>query len=498
MGCEVVSRRCRAGVPPKRIGRALVLLFLGLLPAVGGGAMDLQQMLAGAVNADTRLKVLTLALENTLLGIERARLAPGFNLELSTGNLKIGYSLNPDAGDPPWVLSAEPTATALLGRRTETEFYLDVPVAVRFGDGYQPELLVLPEIRLRQPLDRLFGGEKLTAAQKRQNRYAAEKARVELLKRAKEVEALLLGQLLMLVGMDRAVFELQRELELARATLQRTSSLKTYAPGSAQQKQLEFAVTRLQRELELQGERRGKAYRELERIVGQEVDGLPQQLPEPVLQLPDQVAAGRNPDVYLASLAVELEAARLEEQRRPAKPKLHLGGAVSSPYDQDADRRRLNVGGTFEGTFDDFTVATGIGVEVSTGTLFASAGLSWSFKDRKIESLNDREQENNLALSRWNLAAAQEAYRAAREQLSLQIQELGYRRASLQEDRALADLRLSEAARWFEQGLLSAEGLAEPRQELEKLGYAARALQLDALLARSRLEALVAQDGESQ
>jgi hypothetical protein len=144
-----------------------------------------------------------------------------------------------------------------------------------------------------------------------------------------------------------------------------------------------------------------------------------------------------------------------------------------------------------EGVYDDFSFTAGAGGIVETGSLFVSAGFSWSFKDRKIEELNRKERENSLAASRWNLEAARAAYSAAREALALEIEQLELRRSGLEEDRALLDLRLAETSRWVQQGFSTSRELEALRWEREKLDYAAKSLQLDRLRVSSRLEQLV-------
>lgn len=468
--------------------RFILILAALALPAAGSLAMDFQEMLAQAEQNDARTQALSAVLANTLLAIERAGLAPGFQMKLSTGEVRLGYSFKPENDDPPWLLSVEPSGSLLLGRRTETEIGVQLPLALGFGDGTEPA--ALPKVKIRQPLDKLRGGEKFTKVQERQNRYAAEKARIDVLNRVSEVERSLLGQLALLVELEQAGKELERKLAEARDTLAQARDLKSFAEGSVQQRRTEFAVSKLERELAIHRQRRANAWSALERSVGKPVDSLPAELPAPVLVLPGDEGAERNPEVYLASLSEQVESLRLEEFRQPAKPRFFLGGAVDSRYSEAKDRIYRTVGGTLEGVYDDFTVTAGMGGVVETGSLFLSAGFSWSYKDRKIEDLNRQERENSLAVSRWNLAAARAAYTAAREVLALDIEELELRRRNLEEDRAILDLRLAEASRWLEQGFSTPREVETLRWERELFDYEARTLLLDRLQVRSRLEQL--------
>ena len=93
--------------PPGIIPMFFLLAAL-LLPAATAAGMDLQAMLDQALENDLRLKSLSGVLANTLLNIERARLAPGFQMKLSTGEVRLGYSFAPEAGDPPWTISRGP------------------------------------------------------------------------------------------------------------------------------------------------------------------------------------------------------------------------------------------------------------------------------------------------------------------------------------------------------------------------------------------------------
>ena len=316
--------------------RFILILVALALPAAGSLAMDFQEMLAQAEQNDARTQALSAVLANTLLAIERAGLAPGFQMKLSTGEVRLGYSFKPENGDPPWLLSVEPSGSLLLGRRTETEIGVQLPLALGFGDG--TELAALPKVKIRQPLDKLRGGEKFTKVQERQNRYAAEKARIDVLNRVSEVERSLLGQLALLVELEQAGKELERKLAEARDTLAQARDLKSFAEGSVQQRRTEFAVSKLERELAIHRQRRANAWSALERSVGKPVDSLPAELPAPVLVLPGDEGAERNPEVYLASLSEQVESLRLEEVRQPAKPRFFLGGAVDSRYSEAKDR----------------------------------------------------------------------------------------------------------------------------------------------------------------
>jgi hypothetical protein len=456
--------------------------------------MDLQQMLTQAVANDVRTKALSGVVANTLIDIERASLAPGFQMKLSTGEVRFGYAFHPDPGYPPWLISFEPSGALILGRKTETQVDVGLPVTVYFGDGVK--VAPLPRINIRQPLDKLRrGAKKFTKVQEGQNRYASEKARIDVLNRVNEVQRSLFSQMSSLVALEQARKDLEQKLADAKEALEQARELKSFAEGSVQQRQVEFALSKLQRELELSKKRYANAWKQLERIVGQPVDSLPVDLPEPILALPDSDQADRNADVYLAALFSEVERLRLEEKVQPAKPKFFLGGAVNSIYSEARDKFYYTMGGNLEAQFEDFTATAGLGGEVSTVTPFISVGFSYSFQDRKIKALERKERENSLEMSRWSLAAARDAYFAAREVLALEIEELDLRRKSLEEDRTLSDLRLSEASRWLEQGFSTAKEVEALKWEREKLDYAARVLQLDALLVRSRLESLVSLDG---
>lgn len=479
-------------------GRLLLWCVSLMLPAAAGHAMDLNDMLTRAVEHDARVQSLSGVLANTLIGIEKSKLAPGFQLRLSTGDAKFGYSFNPASGDPPWIVSAEPSGALLLGRKTETEVSVEVPFYVAFGEGYALEGAAAPKISVRQPLDRLFGAEKLTDVQRRQNLYAAEKARVDLLTRACQVEQEVLAALSSLARLELAAARLRSNLIGAQDALEQAVTLKSYAPDSAQQRQLELAADRLQKELELNGLQQARARQGLERLVGQTLDALPAALPEAALTLPDADEAERNPAVYLAKLAVELEQARLEEERDPAKPKWYLGGALRNYRNELIDDRETTLGAAVEGVFEDISVSAGVGGIVETGTVFLSAGLSWNLRDRKIEALDLKTRENTVEVSRWNLSAAREAYLEARELLGLEVEEMEARGISLREDRALADLKLAEATRWLEQGLVAPGELDRLRRERETLDLTERVLQLEALQLASRLAALTANAGDKQ
>ncbi|MBN2554253.1 MAG: hypothetical protein JXB06_15855 [Spirochaetales bacterium] len=472
-----------------------ILIAVGLVLSVSTSAMDLGQMLDRALENDMRLEVLTEVLENTLLGIERAGLAPGRNFEFSTGDIRAAYSFEPRDDDPNWLITLNPSAALLLGREKETEISAELPTAIGVDTG---ELTVLPQVAIRQPLDKLVGAGKLTDAQQAQNRYAAEKARVDVLKWVKEVEQDLLEQLRTTMGMEQQIAEVERELAAAREARQEALTLETYAAGSARERRLAVAVSRLERQEQLQRKKLDLAQKELERIVGEPVGELPTELPMAGLELPALQSVAQNPDVYLASLAVKVEEARLEEEKEPSKPKFFIGSALGTTLDEDTEETSTTLAGTVDGEFEDFAFTTGVGGILETRSLFVSVGFSWSFRDKKIEGINLKERENLVDIGRLNLAAARELYFRTRELLALELADLEFRADSLEEQRTLAALELEEGMRSRELGLVTEQELDDLRWELEKLDYVTRALQLDKLIAASRIDALAALEPERE
>ena len=452
-------------------------------------AVDLQEMLEAALANDTRLKVLNTQLDNTLLAIKRARLAPGRNLELSTGDIQAAYSFDPGVDDPNLLLSFKPSAAMLLGRERETEFSAEFPTAVGVDTK---EFLVLPEVAIRQPLDKLFNGKKFTEAQELENRYAAEKARVDILKRVKTVEQELLQQLAELTSLEQQSAELKRKLAAATDAREQAVKLQTYAPGSAQEQELGFAVRQARRQAEFQQKRIELAWKQLERIVGESLQGLPEGYPELNLQIPDPAAIMQNPDVLLASLAVDVEQARLEEEKEPAKPKFYIGSALGRELDEDTEETTTRLAGTVDGEFDDFKFSAGVGGILETQSLFVSLGFSWSFPDKKIEGLNVKERENLVDISRLNLTGARQIFLKTVELLALEAAELSYRKTNLEEQMALAELLLEEGLGSHRAGLITDQELEDLRWEADKLNYSARILQLNRLLLASRIDALTA------
>ena len=471
---------------------SLVAVFLFLCSPFF--AMDLEEMIDAALENDSRLKVLNTALDNTLLAIERARLAPGRNLELSTGDIQAAYSFKPGDDDPNWLISFNPSAALLLGRKKETQISAELPVGIGVDTG---EFSVLPAVAIRQPLDKLFNGEKFTEAQELQNRYAAEKARIDILKRVKEVEQDLLEQLAELTALEQQSAELKRKLASATDSWQQAVTLQTYAAGSAQERQLEFTVNQAQRQAELQQKKIALAWKELERIVGKPLKELPAGYPELNLQPPDSAAIARNPDVFLASLAVDVEKARLKEEKEPAKPKFFLGSALGTELDEDTEERTTRLVGTVDGEFEDFKFSAGVGGIWETRTVFVSVGFSWSFPDKEIEVLNVKELENLLDISRWNLAGARQIYLQSTELLALEVEELGYRKTNLDEELTLAALELEEGLESHRAGLITDRELEDLRWQVDELGYTVRILELDRLLVASRIDALTALETET-
>ena len=221
-------------------------------------------------------------------------------------------------------------------------------------------------------------------------------------------------------------------------------------------------------------------------------------MPEAGLELPALQSAAQNPDVYLASLAVKVEEARLEEEKEPSKPKFFIGSALGTTLDEDTEETTTTLIGTVDGEFEDFAFTTGVGGILETRSLFVSVGFSWSFRDKKIEGINLRERENLVDIGRLNLAAVRESYFQARQLLALELADLEFRADSLEEQRTLAALEVEEGMQSRELGLITEQELDDLRWELEKLDYATRTLGLDKLIAASRIDALVALEPERE
>jgi hypothetical protein len=216
------------------------------------------------------------------------------------------------------------------------------------------------------------------------------------------------------------------------------------------------------------------------------------------LQLPDSAAFGKNPDVFLASLAVDVEQARLEEEKEPAKPKFFLGSALGRELDEYTEETTTRLVGTVDGEFDDFKFSTGVGGILETQSLFLSVGFSWSFPDKKIKGLNIEERENLVDISRWNLTGARQIFLKTTELLALEAEELSFRKINLEEEMALAELQLEEGRGSHQAGLITDQELEDLSWEVDKLNYTARILQLDRLLLASRIDALTALETEAQ
>jgi outer membrane protein TolC len=471
---------------------SLITIFLLLGSAIF--ALDLAEMLQAAVENDIRMKVLRTTLDNTLLAIQRARLAPGRNLDISTGDIQATYSASPREDESRWLLSFSPSAALVLGRKKETQISAELPMAVGLDTGYFGGL---PRVAIRQPLDKLFGGAKFTEAEELENRYAVEKARVDILNRVKELEQDLLQQLAKLTVLQGQSAELKRTLAAAMSARQQAETLQTYTEGSAQQRQLEFAVHQAQRQAELQQKRIDQAWKALERMVGKPLQELPSGYPDVTLQLPGSAAMARNPEVFLSSLSVDVERARLKEEKGPSKPKYFLGSALRSDLDRFTNEKSTSLAGTVEGELQDFKFSAGVGGIAETRSIFVTFGLSWSFPDKEIRGLNVKEKENLLDMSRSNLTGARQTFLQTAELLALEVAELGDRQTNLDEESTLAALELEEGLKRHQAGLITDQELDDLRWQVDKLDYDARTLQLDRLLAASRIDALTALETET-
>jgi hypothetical protein len=202
--------------------------------------------------------------------------------------------------------------------------------------------------------------------------------------------------------------------------------------------------------------------------------------------------------VFLASLAVDMEQARLEEEKEPAKPKFYLGSALRRELDEDTEETTTRLAGTLDGEFDDFKFSTGVGGIYETRSLFVTVGFSWSFPDKKIEGLNIEARENLVDISRWNLTGTRQIFLKTTELLALEAEELSFRKINLEEETALAELQLEEGRGSHQAGLITDQELEDLRWEVDKLNYTTRILQLDRLLLASRIDALTALETEAQ
>lgn len=446
-----------------------VLRILLLFAATPLFSVDLADLFRGAGERDLELKRISLSLENMGIAQARAQAGRGMQLSLDSSGLTFTQELGSDDSLDDSYIAATSGVTLSLGEPFHTRLGVTIPASYSTSATSDGGLRTGAGASITQPINPLLGWTP-HAAEDKALRNAREKAVLERKAREAALKREIVGGLRSLAALEQRLFDADASARDLRAELDRTRALQTYEDGSYAMRKLEGALIRLEKEkaqasaeMEL---RRGN----LERKTGVSFGGSPVASaltigePQPVEDL--EVEPGSNQAVYLAGLNADLASERVKEEGFKDLPTLSVRGGY---------------------TFNTILLR-----DVLTWYHFpsVSVSLSWKIFDNGLSRLNAEALENELAMARIGLQAAEEEYRSARAEILLAAKDLRRRKDLLEEQKALQELELREKTAAFQKGIATEADAGQARTRLDRLSFDELLLRCDAWLLSIQAEAL--------
>jgi hypothetical protein len=466
-----------------------VLLAAGSLPA-----MDFDQLIQGALENDRQMELLRLSIENKELRLQRSQLDDPFSISVGTGSSDVSFyqafSSAPTGSST--VVSLDPYIELDLGDPYDTGIELDLPMSLNLNSGGNT-FTVSPSVSISQPLNPLFGWEESTELEDLEDFVSLEGSRVSILSRELVIKKALLQLIRELKLMERSRIQMERDVQYASNELEKTRALGTYSPESAKYQRLEVDLRRLQQDQEMLNRNLQSRWKRLERVVGTNVDSLPDQIPSANLALPDDPEETWNTSIYFAAFDEKIARLVLEEEDKEPIPTFSVSGSYGMSITSDAVPPLSNhtLSGSLSGDFEDFSIYASLSGNFSGKSLSAAFGFSWSLPDNRADGLIRKERENDLEVARLNLASARESFGDSLEALRMGLLNLEYRTQSASDERMITELELQEAQARFEIGIINEDTLDAAVWKVEKLAYDEYVLAIDKLMVQHEIEALL-------
>lgn len=483
-------------------GFAIGLLLLACVVS----AQSIDDLVAGAVAADEDLERLQLARERLDLQYALEDLGPPFALSLGTGGGGLSLQTNGGASGPAAQASGAPALSYTLrpqavvtvdGDHTITAdaaFAGDSDEALALesaGLGYRWELGVLG-----RTLD-----DRITDAVRENARLDADQ---QIRDRERQIRTLVLQRARAVLASEAALVEAAIAVDSAADALDDALALGTVGTGSAAAQELRVGLSRAERiagrrSLELE-----EAIRDLRELTGITVTEAPRLVAdsarssEPRAVTGDEPAAGPQYQAALRDYRIaELRYGTEEPDRATLSVNSDYSYAPGRSQQIGPDLPALHTaGGGASVRFGDWSVELGTSIRISEDpdlvplATTTTLGLTWKLPNAERDRLEARLDSVDLEQAELALRNSEQALTDELQQLVTERRALVERLIRLEEDRELAELRLAEARRRFEVGLVGAELLEEREAAVAELVFDGHLLAYDVALFSLTVEAV--------
>lgn len=426
------------------------LLLSGVL-AVG---QTLEEILDAGVANDLEYRKQQERLTIAERSEERFWASRGFQVSVNTGNQ--GLRLTQTFGDgASTTFDTNPGIAAGLGDPYRTSVSASVPLSYTFQDG---ELSYSVGFGISQPLTQFLKPASMKIA-RMQTELSVDQARIGLASREIQVRQEVLSQLKGLYQLQADIsaneterYEAQEELELARALAQ-------YPPDSYQMSRLEFDIENLEAAGEDLRRRYDADLARFERRLDLEIDGLPQEIPEPSLTVPATLDPESDSSVYLSSVNVAIAETSLLTHGRV--PSITLKGGVST-----------------------------VPFEANTTSVTLQCVVSMNLFDNGITDIDRTVAEHQLAIRKIEQEQALRNFHRNLEDYRFQADGIARSLQRLQREIELTRQELQEKQALVPEGVYDEDDIAEVRSRITNLQMQARTTRIDGLVLESRIRAL--------
>jgi hypothetical protein len=445
-----------------RLGRLIAGCALLLLAAPCVVAVDVQELIGKAAEADLELQKLVVSRRIAELKIAQSAAGRGWKLAVGATDTGLRFASNLAAGAPALTLEIDPYVAVSAPDPARTSVSLVAPLSVTVPGGtFSPAL----SAGVTQPLTSLITAPKDRRVRELGETISLVQSDAAAAARMHAVAQGVIGAVKALVELRLSAGDLVEQLLDIADEAARTKALDPDAErGSAyklidQRKAgVEASLQRARREYEI---RRARLEKDLKLSLG---DSTPA-VPDASLVLPSQTEVEVNPAVRSAGLEVSLAEARLEQQSLSRLPGLSIGASVGLAKGSSGVALSLPVAVEFE--------------------------VTWQALDSGLRKLTRQELEAQLELRKLSLEQARRAFVSALADLELEAAGLEDRNADARRNQEAAVQSVSETRLLVEKGLKTDRELAKAEYTVRKRAIQLELVALDRFAFTYKVKALV-------
>lgn len=491
--------------------RARHVLAIGfILTGAVLSAQSIDQLIVMARAEDEELQRLELARERLELQYALEDLGPAFALSLGTGSGGVSLQTNGGVSGPAGTAASAPqfsyalrpqavvtidgehtiTADASFSGTTDTSLELQSA-----GAGYRWEAGVVG----RSLTDRV------TTAVREDARLDADQ---QIHDRELQITRMVLQGARALLAAEAALVEAEIAVDSAADSLDEALTLGNVGPESAAAEELRIGLARAERIAARRETELADAARDLAELTGVALEQAPRLASRPGdPEIPEVAAVDPLAGVEYRSAERDF---RVAELRYGSEESEEVTLGVNSDYDYvpavpgqtGPDLPPLHtIGGGATLGFGDWSFELGTAVRISEDpdrvplATTTTIGLTWTLPNSERDTIEARLDAIDLEQAALVLQNAEDAVRDTLHELAVDRRALAERVLQLEEDQVLAQLRLDEASRRFELGLVGEELLSEREAAVAELLFDAQLLAYDIELYALSVAAIT---GESE